>query len=148
MSLLRYPSGSSIAVAVTVNGLSHRPDTLIDSDRPFAGNVSKSSPTSPETAEGASNDSLQWTVIIASGGHFAATVFSIRGHGAPPGKQVPKGEALPYEILAHKTYHRYVVRYVGQPRCNACIWLSGEWMAPIRCEVLSSLQECGSSLCR
>lgn len=75
--------------------------------------------TTAGTSAGTADEPLRWTVIIASGGHFAATVFSMSDQ-APSGKQQPKGEPFLYEILAHKTYHRYVVRYVP---ADGTIWL-------------------------
>lgn len=53
-------------------------------------------------------DCRRWAVVIASGGHFAATVFDLAP--SPSGKQQSKGEPLLYDIVAHKTFHRYVVR--------------------------------------
>ena len=51
---------------------------------------------------------LRWAVVVASGGHFAAAMFDIapRLHG----KQQPKAEPPLFEVVAHKTMHRYVVR--------------------------------------
>jgi len=48
-----------------------------------------------------------WAVILSRGGHFAATIFSvsavrISGQG--------KHDTPPYDVLDHKTFHRYVVR--------------------------------------
>ncbi|GFR47196.1 hypothetical protein Agub_g8788 [Astrephomene gubernaculifera] len=54
-----------------------------------------------------------WMVVLLRGGHFAATVFKAReGRVAP---QAPKTQADPegmegLEVVAHKTFHRYVVR--------------------------------------
>jgi hypothetical protein len=50
----------------------------------------------------------RWAVVVSSGGHFAAAIFSI----APPttGKQQPNAERPLFEVAAHKTFHRYVVR--------------------------------------
>lgn len=48
-----------------------------------------------------------WCVFMLKGGHFAAAVFRMRP--APEGPA--KGHAQdPYEVVAHKTFHRYVVR--------------------------------------
>ena len=48
-----------------------------------------------------------WAVILSRGGHFAATLFNVR---VKPGKGQGKHEGLPYEVLMHKTFHKYVVR--------------------------------------
>jgi Bacteroidetes VLRF1 release factor len=50
----------------------------------------------------------RWAVVVSSGGHFAAAIFAM----APPltGKQQPKAEPPLFEVTAHKTFHRYVVR--------------------------------------
>lgn len=50
----------------------------------------------------------RWAVFVSSGGHFAAAIFAM----APPpaGKQQPKAERPLFEVIAHKTFHRYVVR--------------------------------------
>lgn len=50
----------------------------------------------------------RWAVVVSSGGHFAAAIFAM----APPpaGKQQPKAERPLFEVVAHKTFHRYVVR--------------------------------------
>ena len=49
-----------------------------------------------------------WVVVMSKAGHFAAAVFDLRPR---PGKQQGKGEQPLFETLAHKTFHRYVVRY-------------------------------------
>lgn len=52
----------------------------------------------------------RWAVVVSSGGHFAAAIFAM----APPavaGRQQPKGEKPLFEVVAHKTFHRYVVRW-------------------------------------
>ncbi len=53
--------------------------------------------------------SSEWAVILSRGGHFAAAIFNVRPAGRPAAGQ---GQhcALPFEVLAHKTFHRYVVR--------------------------------------
>ena len=50
----------------------------------------------------------RWAVVVSSGGHFAAAIFVM----APPatGKQQPNAERPLFEVAAHKTFHRYVVR--------------------------------------
>ena len=50
----------------------------------------------------------RWAVVVSSGGHFAAAIFAM----APPpaGKQQPNAERPLFEVAAHKTFHRYVVR--------------------------------------
>jgi hypothetical protein len=47
-------------------------------------------------------------VVVASGGHFAAAIFDIAPH--PTVRQQPKAEPPLFEVVAHKTMHRYVVR--------------------------------------
>ncbi|KAI8473580.1 MAG: hypothetical protein J3K34DRAFT_499380 [Monoraphidium minutum] len=47
-----------------------------------------------------------WAVLLARGGHFAGAVFRLRA--GPPGKGQHGGD--PFEVVAHKTFHRYVVR--------------------------------------
>jgi hypothetical protein len=47
-----------------------------------------------------------WALLLLRGGHFAAAVFRVRP--APTGKGQHAGE--PFEVVAHKTFHRYVVR--------------------------------------
>lgn len=51
-----------------------------------------------------------WAVILSKGGHFAAAIFDLRPtlhaqHG--------KADALHFKELAHKSFHRYVVRLVS-----------------------------------
>jgi len=47
-----------------------------------------------------------WVVIMLRGGHFAGAVFRMRDtSGSRTGHNLE-----PYEVLAHKTFHRYVVR--------------------------------------
>ena len=48
-----------------------------------------------------------WVVIMSKAGHFAAAVFDLRPR---PGKQQGRGEQPLFGTLAHKTFHRYVVR--------------------------------------
>eukprot|EP00198_Chlamydomonas_reinhardtii_P013555 XP_001702892.1 predicted protein [Chlamydomonas reinhardtii] len=52
----------------------------------------------------------KWVVVLLRGGHFAATVFKAReGRAANPGKH--DADALEgFDVVAHKTFHRYVVR--------------------------------------
>lgn len=58
-------------------------------------------------------DSAQcWVVILSKGGHFSAAVFDLRPV-AP--SQHSKANAPLFKELAHKSYHRYVVR------CGLCI---------------------------
>ncbi|KAL3146340.1 hypothetical protein ABBQ32_003031 [Trebouxia sp. C0010 RCD-2024] len=53
-------------------------------------------------------DSAQcWAVILSKGGHFSAAVFDLRP--VPP-FQHSKANAPLFRELAHKSYHRYVVR--------------------------------------
>jgi hypothetical protein len=47
-----------------------------------------------------------WVVLLLRGGHFAGAVFKIKK--GPPGKGQHAGD--PFEVVAHKTLHRYVVR--------------------------------------
>ena len=51
----------------------------------------------------------EWVVILSRGGHFAAASFNVRPSGRPASGQ-GKHEAPAFEVLAHKTFHRYVVR--------------------------------------
>ena len=54
-------------------------------------------------------DSAQcWAVILSKGGHFSAAVFDLR---PMPPVQHSKANAPLFKELAHKSYHRYVVRY-------------------------------------
>ena len=53
--------------------------------------------------------SSEWAVILSRGGHFAAALFNVRPAGRPASGQ-GRHEAPPFEVLAHKTFHRYVVR--------------------------------------
>ena len=51
-----------------------------------------------------------WAVILNRGGHFAAAIFSFsaaESKGTTAGNHAPP----PFSIIAHKTFHRYVVRY-------------------------------------
>lgn len=48
-----------------------------------------------------------WAVILSKGGHFSATVFDLRP--VPP-SQHSKSNAPLFKDLAHKSFHRYVVR--------------------------------------
>ncbi|KAG2450545.1 hypothetical protein HYH02_005046 [Chlamydomonas schloesseri] len=52
----------------------------------------------------------KWVVVLLRGGHFAATVFKAReGRAANPGKHDADG-LEGFDVVAHKTFHRYVVR--------------------------------------
>ncbi|KAG2440909.1 hypothetical protein HXX76_003762 [Chlamydomonas incerta] len=52
----------------------------------------------------------KWVVVLLRGGHFAATVFKAReGRAANPGKHDADGLEC-FDVVAHKTFHRYVVR--------------------------------------
>ena len=53
-----------------------------------------------------------WAVILSKGGHFSAAVFDLRP--VPP-QQHSKATAPLFKELAHKSYHRYVVRYAPPP---------------------------------
>lgn len=52
----------------------------------------------------------RWAIILSRGGHFAAAIFDVArdrlAAGAKPGGQHEKLEAV-----AHKSFHRYVVRW-------------------------------------
>ncbi|KAK9810484.1 hypothetical protein WJX72_011395 [[Myrmecia] bisecta] len=48
-----------------------------------------------------------WAVILSRGGHFVAAIFALKP--AQP-KQQSKEQPLLFEVVAHKTFHRYVVR--------------------------------------
>lgn len=48
-----------------------------------------------------------WAVILSRGGHFAATLFNVH---VKPGKGQGKHETPPFEVIMHKTFHKYVVR--------------------------------------
>lgn len=62
----------------------------------------------------------RWAVVLLRGGHFAAAVFEVTpqlfavpGGGGGGGKQGSAGAKL--EAVAHKSVHRYVVRWVSSP---------------------------------
>lgn len=57
-----------------------------------------------------------WAVILSKGGHFAAAVFDLR---PTQHAQHSKSDAPNFKELAHKSYHRYVVRSV----CIHCKYL-------------------------
>jgi len=48
-----------------------------------------------------------WAVILSRGGHFAATLLNVH---VKPGKGQGKHETPPFEVVMHKTFHKYVVR--------------------------------------
>ena len=50
-----------------------------------------------------------WVVVLSRGGHFVAAVFDVKPQ-ARTSSQGGKHEVQPFEVLAHKTLHRYVVR--------------------------------------
>ena len=52
----------------------------------------------------------EWVVILSRGGHFAAAVFNVRPARPAAGQGQGRHDAPPFEVLAHKTFHRYVVR--------------------------------------
>lgn len=52
----------------------------------------------------------RWAVVVSSGGHFAAAIFAIAPPASAVGRQQPKAEKPLFEVVAHKTFHRYVVR--------------------------------------
>ena len=49
----------------------------------------------------------RWVVILAQGGHFAASVFEKPSHR--PAQQSKKDIPL-FDAVEHKTFHRYVIR--------------------------------------
>ncbi|EIE25625.1 hypothetical protein COCSUDRAFT_83632 [Coccomyxa subellipsoidea C-169] len=55
-----------------------------------------------------------WVVLLSRGGHFAATIFNV---SAP--RRSGNHEAPPYEVVVHKTFHRYVVRAKAGGRQSA-----------------------------
>ncbi|KAK9908857.1 hypothetical protein WJX75_003876 [Coccomyxa subellipsoidea] len=57
-----------------------------------------------------------WVVLLSRGGHFAATIFNVSG-GRLSGQG--KHDGPPYEVLVHKTFHRYVVRAKAGGRQSA-----------------------------
>lgn len=61
------------------------------------------------------NSAQCWAVILSKGGHFSAAVFDLRP--VPP-SQHSKANAPLFKELAHKSYHRYVVRW-GEHREHA-----------------------------
>ena len=64
-------------------------------------------------------DSAQcWAVILSKGGHFSAAVFDL--HPVPP-SQHSKANAPLFKELAHKSYHRYVVRYAVAPYADGLL---------------------------
>ena len=64
-------------------------------------------------------DSAQcWAVILSKGGHFSAAVFDL--HPVPP-SQHSKANAPLFKELAHKSYHRYVVRYAVPPSADGLL---------------------------
>ncbi|CAL8460734.1 g265 [Coccomyxa elongata] len=57
-----------------------------------------------------------WVVLLSRGGHFAATIFNV-SIARPSGQG--KHETPPYEVVMHKTFHRYVVRAKAGGRQSA-----------------------------
>ncbi|CAL5219276.1 g1077 [Coccomyxa viridis] len=57
-----------------------------------------------------------WAVILSRGGHFAATLFNVH---VKPGKGQGKHETSPFEVITHKTFHKYVVRAKAGGRQSA-----------------------------
>ena len=49
-----------------------------------------------------------WAIILSKGGHFSAAVYDLRP--VPP-LQHSRANAPLFKELAHKSYHRYVVRW-------------------------------------
>jgi len=48
----------------------------------------------------------RWALLMLRGGHFAAAVVQLKDTSG-----VKKGHAQePFDVVAHKTFHRYVVR--------------------------------------
>lgn len=107
-----------------------------------AGSASSVS-TAGVAAGTASPDCRRWAVVVASGGHFAATVFELAP--AHTGKQQPKGEPLLYDIVAHKTFHRYVVRQVPLEITSCCEYVKRQ-LLHIKCIFLSGIALFGSLL--
>lgn len=61
----------------------------------------------------------QFVVVLMRGGHFAAAVFRAK----PPTRIKEPTFADLYEVVAHKTFHRYVVRWVNDCGCRSgCEW--------------------------
>ena len=56
-----------------------------------------------------------WAVILSKGGHFAAAVFDLR---PAQHAQHSKADVLNLKELAHKSFHRYVVRSVSNSSCH------------------------------
>ena len=50
-----------------------------------------------------------WVVVLSGGGHFAAAVFSLQPAPAK-GSNAPRADTPFFQVVAHKTFHRYVVR--------------------------------------
>jgi len=84
-----------------------------------------------------------WVVLLLRGGHFAGAVFRMRA--GPPGKgQHAGGE--PFEVVAHKTFHRYVVRCVVGAVADRWLCASGLGLGPIRCVPTSTPGVCTPTL--
>ena len=50
----------------------------------------------------------RWAVVMLRGGHFAAAVFTV-----DPARVANPRQPDKFEALAHKSAHRYVVRWAG-----------------------------------
>jgi Bacteroidetes VLRF1 release factor len=73
----------------------------------------------------------RWAVVVSSGGHFAAAIFTM----APPpaGRQQPNAERPLYEVAAHKTFHRYVVRCGPSEASSSLVARESRSVAAVHC---------------
>ena len=55
-----------------------------------------------------------WVVIMLRGGHFAAAVLKARGGSSAAWKSKLDPSSEPFDVVEHKTFHRYLVRYNGE----------------------------------
>jgi hypothetical protein len=58
------------------------------------------------------DDAGLWAVLLNRGGHFAAAIFACGpALPKPDPRAVPGSSATLFHPIAHKTFHRYTVRY-------------------------------------
>ena len=85
-----------------------RPLVAPDRDRAVAG-AQPSADQCLAALRGLRQHGGRWAVVMLRGGHFAAAVF-----GLDPARVGNPRQADKFETLAHKSAHRYVVRWGGQ----------------------------------
>ena len=89
--------------------------------------------TTPETLkerlQALRSDAGIWCVLMSRGGHFAAAIFECnKKQSKNSGTNIE--EAALFKILVHKTFHKYVVRYVSYLATGYPLFLCTQYFNP------------------